>query len=88
MYQFLNRVDIQVILKENHLGASGWVAEVQSEVIRSKGKQSEHEGRVMHITSTHPHPHGVCFFRCFTLLLRAPSVGTPLISLCDYDGGK
>ena len=50
-----------------------WVAVVQSEVICSKGKQCEHEGRGMHITSTHPHPHGVCFFRHVTLLLRCSS---------------
>lgn len=66
----------------------GWVAVVQSEVIPTKSKQSEHEGRGMHITSTHPHPHGVCVFLCFTLLLRAPPVGTPLISLRDYDEGN
>ena len=47
---------------------SGWVGGGNlSEVIWSKGKQSEHEGRGMHITSTHPHPHGVWFFRCVTV---------------------
>lgn len=88
VYQFSNRVDILVILKENHLGAGVWVAVVRSEVICSKGKQSEHEGRGMHITSTHPIRTGCAFFDVSLCYFGAPSVGTPLISLFDYDEGN
>ena len=85
MYQFLNRVDILVILKENHLGVGGWEAVVQSVVTVNKVNTRGGGCTSPQLT---PIRTGCALFDVSLCYFGAPPVGTPLIPLCDYDEGS